>query len=295
MITITTSIRLVFRVLIPVLVLTVLWGASPGRAESVSNREVVVGDTVAPFQRADTEKKTHTIPGPAGFTAVLFWATWSPRSGEALDFWQNAAEKYGDQPLKIITLNAEHEGITEEERREIYNYLTEKKVELPVVLDEKLELFDAYAVKALPTVFFLDPEGKVLQRYPGFPSSAREDLEEELEIRLGLRKPLSPEQRAARGKLHYQPKNNALLYYNLAVQLERKGFYLKARDRLAVAIERDPDYGDPVRALEKIFFGEDPTEEKVGELRSFLQIKGLHSLASQYDDYMAGPAGSKDH
>lgn len=287
----TGAITSVFRILIPALALASLWGVSRSNAETVSDREVAVGDAVPAVRMVDTNQKAYSIPAPAGFTAVLFWATWSPRSEKALRFWQEAGKKYGDQPLTIVTLNAEHDGITEEERRDIYYYLTERKVELPVVMDEKLQLFDAYAVKALPTVFFLDPAGKVLQRYPGFPLSAPMDLEEELEIRLGIHKPLLPEQGAARGKLEYQPLNNALLYYNLALQLEKKGFYLKARDRLAVAIERDPDYTDPIRALEKNFFGDNRTREKERELSSFLQKKGLHTLAAHYGNDSAVPGG----
>ena len=155
---------------------------------------------------------------------------------------------------------------------------------MPVHIDEGLELFNAYSVKAIPTAFFLDQNGEVLYRYASFPTSAPLDLEEELEIKLGLRQRQTEEEVASRGKLEYQPKNNALLYYNMAVQLKKKGFPSKARKRLLVALERDPEYLDPLIALEEDFFEEGRTSDSEKALGMFFLENGFTELSKRYSE-----------
>jgi hypothetical protein len=181
-------------------------------------------------------------------------------------------------------VNAEKDELTSSDRTVIDQYLVENSVTLPVHIDEGLELFNTYGVSAVPTVFFLDNKGEVLYRYASFPTSAPLDLEEELEIRLGLRRRQAEEEVASRGKLGYQPKNNALLFYNMAVQLKKKGFPSKARQRLLVALERDPEYLDPVIALEEDFFAEGRTSDSEKALGMFFLENGFTELSNRYSE-----------
>ena len=259
--------------------LVILWGIGwPGSAFAVhggSDREVAPGDVLPKVSRQTVQGNGISIPANEGITVLLFWATWSPRSKQALELWEKFSDDYTDQPLTIITVNSERDELSSQEFQSIDQYILENIPNLSVVLDGGLNLFNTYAVSALPTAFFLESSGKVLYRYPSFPSSAPLDLQEELEITLGLRKKQTEEEEASRGKLEYQPKNNALLYYNMGVQLYKKGSREKALQRIVIALQRDPEYQDPLRTLEGIFFQGGRTPETEASLKAFLLENGL--------------------
>ncbi|MDF1525801.1 MAG: TlpA disulfide reductase family protein [bacterium] len=251
------------------------WPVSALAIHEQSNREIVEGDIVPWMPEKTIQGNAIMIPANEGITVVLFWATWSSRSKQALELWNKFKDDYADQSLTIITVNAERDELSSQELQSIDQYIVENIPNLPVVLDGGLNLFNTYAVIALPTAFFLESSGKVLYRYPSFPASAALDLQEELEVTLGLRKRQTQEEEASRGKLEYQPKNNALLYYNLGVRLYKKGFREKALQRIIIALQRDPEYQDPLRAMEGIFFGDGRTPEDEARLKTFLMENGL--------------------
>ncbi|UCG39459.1 MAG: redoxin domain-containing protein [bacterium] len=255
-----------------------LSSVSAGALHGASDREIVEGDVIPAASLAAVDGSTVTIPTGDGLTVVLFWATWSPRSEPALELWQKFRDDYSGQPLSILTVNAEHDEITADDEAAIKAYITDKKVELPVVIDRGLELFNAYGVVAVPTAFFLDGEGKLLFRYPSLPTSASLDLKEELDVRLGLRERQTEEEKAHRGKLDYQPRNNALLYYNLGVQLQKRGQQDKAVQRYVMALQKDPDYPDPLRTLEGIYMRDGATPEAQQRLKDFLTENSLEAL-----------------
>lgn len=263
------------------MVLILLPGAT---SAGISDREMEVGDKIPSQVLPLKDGSEFALPSGDGLTVVLFWSTWSPRSVPALELWNKFSMAYSNQPLQIVAVNAEKDELSSADRTSIDRYLDENRVTLPVHIDEGLELFNTYSVKAIPTVFFLDQNGEVFYRYASFPTSAPLDLEEELEIKLGLRQRQTEEEVASRGKLEYQPKNNALLYYNMAVQLKKKGFPSKARKRLLVALERDPEYLDPVIALEEDFFEEGRTSDSEKALGMFLLENGFTELSKRYSE-----------
>ncbi len=247
----------------------------------VSDREVMVGDKLPSMSLLTYDGSSLEIPAQDGITVLLFWAMWSPRSEPAMNLWQKFVKDYADNPLTVVTVNSEGESLSTSERAELEEFIKENVIDLPVVLDDGLILFNEFAVKSVPTVFFLDSEGVLVHRYPSFPSSAPLDLKEELEIHLGLRERESEEEKEARGKLDYQPKNNALLHYNLGVQLQKKGFTDKAKIRYIKALQLDPEYADPLRTLEGIYFADGKTTETEDELKVLLAQDGLDMLVER--------------
>jgi thiol-disulfide isomerase/thioredoxin len=257
------------------------WPDSAFAIHGGSDREVIPGDVLPKVSKRTIKDDTISMPAEDGITVLLFWATWSPRSKQALELWEKFRVDYPDQPLTIITINAERDEISSQELKIIDQYIVENIPNLPVVMDEGLDLFNTYAVSALPTAFFLENSGKVLYRYPSFPTSAPLDLQEELEITFGLRQRQTEEEAASRGKLDYQPKNNALLYYNMGVQLYKKGFREKALERIVIALQKDPEYQDQLRTLEGIFLSGGRTPETEARLKTLLMENGLDEQVSR--------------
>lgn len=92
---------------------------------------------------------------------VNFWATWcAPCEAELPEFVQTY-EKYKDQGLVILGVNAQESGEDANTFVEKYN------LSFPVTLDSRGEVMDLYAVRGLPTTLFIDPEGRVALRWAG--------------------------------------------------------------------------------------------------------------------------------
>jgi thiol-disulfide isomerase/thioredoxin len=261
-----------------------LLGINPESASAfheTSDREVMEGAILQKRSLETFDGQSLNAPSEEGLTVILFWAMWSPRSRQALELWQKFDNEYSDHPLKIITVNVEHQDLQQSEREQIIQFVEDMGINLPLVIDEELNLFNEFGVKAVPTAFFLNNEGFLLLRYASFPSSAPLDLQEEVEINLGLKKRETEEEKEKRGKLAYQPKNNALLYYNLGVQLQKKGMKGKALVRYITALQLDPEYNDPLRTLEGIFSPDGRTPEGEEELKSLLIQNDLEDLVEK--------------
>jgi thiol-disulfide isomerase/thioredoxin len=262
-----------FGLVLIVLACFMLMGISPETASAVhgvSDREIMEGDILQKRSLETFDGQSLTTPSEEGLTVILFWAMWSPRSRQALELWQEFDHEYSDRPLKIITVNVEHQDLQQSEREQISQFVKDMGVSLPVVIDE-----------GVPTVFFLNNEGLLLRRYSSFPTSAPLDLKEEVEINLGLREKETEEEKEMRGKLAYQPKNNALLYYNLGVQLQKKGMKDKALVRYITALQLDPEYSDPLRTLEGIYIPDGRTPEGEEELKTLLNQNDLEGLVER--------------
>ncbi len=257
-----------------------------------SSRGLEVGDVFTPRISNTIDGDSISLPAEAGLTVLVFWATWSSRSGAALSMWEKYQNEYSRYPLTVISVNAEHQDTTEATLSSIRTFIEEDDVHLPVVVDRHLEFFNEIGIIVLPTTLFLDVHGKILYKLPSFPTSAVLDLKEELESHLGLAPP--PEVRHAKPPAEYKPKNNAHLYYNLAMNLKRMGFWLKARHRLIISIKRDSAYTKPVKALEDDFFKDGRTPEAEKALRDFLAENGLDDLAGKYGGEGAAPVTGKE-
>ena len=272
--------RTLVAALVSSIVLGTIFLPLPAHSETVyRNREAMeVGSVFEPRKMKTLGMEKIRIPAEEGLTVVLFWATWSPRSQTALGMWEEYRDKYGEHPLMVITVNADNQRMDPEDISRVRGYVEENSIDLPVVIDKDLELFNELGIMVNPTTLFFDGDGKLTYKLPSFPSSARLDLKEELEIQLGLAERQTEEETVHRGKLEYQPKNNALLYYNLGLNLHKKGFVEKAKSRYIIALQRDQNYKDPLRALEGIYFSDEHTPIAESDLSAFLTENSLETL-----------------
>lgn len=262
--------------------------ATPGVGKP--ERGMKVGDQLASHTLKTLDMQKVKVPAEEGLTVLLFWATWSPRSAPAINLWQEFAGEYAGHKVTVVSVNADGQHLEADERRKIDEFISEHDVKLPVSIDGDLEFFNEIGVIVLPTVIFVRSDGTLSYRYPSFPTSARLDLKEGLEKELGIWQEPTASQQAHRGKLTYQPKNNALLYYNLAKHLAEKGFVEKARPKYVEALQKDPDYADPLRALERIYFADGSSENAELKLKELLVTAGLEVVVEHIgEDVYSNP------
>lgn len=124
-------------------------------------------DIELPILRSEGE--TLSLSSLRGNVVLLdFFATWCPPCREELPILVKLQERYRDQGLTVIAIDAierEQGGIQQVER-----FVERFKMDFPVLLDEGEEAAALYRVEAIPTLFLIDREGIVRAVYQGVQS-----------------------------------------------------------------------------------------------------------------------------
>lgn len=208
------------------------------------------GEAMHPFTLPDTTGEAFDSASLAGKSScIIFWSTWSPRSAEVLEDFKKYHEEYAPKGLTIVAVNIEGENLSATKKGEIRSYLERMNLPFTVLLDENLKVFADYGVVAHPTTMLVDAGGKAVFILSGYPTSERLELKERIMKLLGLAVPVHQEPAAVLG---YVPKGGALMHCNLGKQLMERGQLDKALDYFDKAMDRDPDYMEPVIAGARI-------------------------------------------
>ncbi len=239
------------------LVVTVLCGwmlVFPLSASSFALRNLEKGAKVPDMDFAGVtvgHGKLSSFTGEKG-VVVIYWATWSSRSPAILEFAEKSLRRYEKLGLALLAVNADHEGMKAEDVAAVKAKAAELGITFPVVLDEGLKGYNALGIISTPTTIILDKTLTIVDAYPGFPSSGRDEIPERLDAFLGIPREKRAEQ--AQYLLDHKPKNYALQYYNMGKQMfllerppsgELKSVPETAIERLDEAIRRDPDFFRP--------------------------------------------------
>ncbi len=251
-----------------------------------SARGLKVGDVLASTTLKSLAGEDLAIPAPEGVTVLVFWASWSPRSEPLLKFWLQQKEKYAaaGHPFALAAVNADHQEMDGEKLGVVRSFIAEKAPGLPAAVDDRLALYNRIGVKSLPTTYYLKADGAIVYEEAGFPSSAHTDMPEELDRQMGIAREAPADAGHERGKLAYQPKNNALLYFNMGQNLAKMKMKEKARGKYVESLQRDPDYADPLKALEDDLLRDGRTPEALSSLRDLLTKGNLPALAERYKE-----------
>lgn len=229
---------------------------------SAAFKHVVVGEAPPAFKLKDLggkEVASGDLYGK-GTVAVVFWATWSPRSADVLRDLEALRTELGPDTFSIVTLNCEHPAISAADRELIAGQAKQLGLTGPVLVDDGLIAFNDYGAVALPSTLVVGTDGKVAFALSGYPTTMRQDLSDGIRRAAGL-----PTEASEQVVAEYVPKNHALMYYNLGRRLAEKGQDEKAEGQFATAVEKDPDFkkvrvelgllykrtGRPERALEE--------------------------------------------
>jgi tetratricopeptide (TPR) repeat protein len=254
-------------VFLALFVLSVALLVAPVRAES--KRGIDIGESIPARELETRVGEKLAVPAREGLTVLVFWSTWSPRSEPALAPWEQFKGEYSDHNVQVVAINADHQEMTSADLEKVDAFVKEKKVGLPVHVDENLDLYNEIGIIVVPTTVFLHNDGEMVYKYTSFPTSAAMDMKQDLEKELGIAEEIEVEEAVA-AEPAYVPKNKALLYYNLGRRLHEKGFAEKAQDKYVIALQKDPEYTDPLRALESIYFADGLTPEAEESLKIFL-------------------------
>ncbi|MCJ7621960.1 MAG: TlpA family protein disulfide reductase [Anaerolineaceae bacterium] len=95
------------------------------------------------------------------------WASWCPPCRSEMPAIQAVYDEYKSQGLTVLAVN-----MTDQDRIEnVQEFVLEQKLTFPILLDTDGSIGELYNSQALPTTFFINPEGKIDEVIIGGPMS----------------------------------------------------------------------------------------------------------------------------
>ena len=112
--------------------------------------------------------KSFTVPTPNGSTLRLtdqrdkvvmlnFWATWCPPCLEEMPSMQRLYDRFKANGFVVVALSIDSEG-----GQVVTPFLKEHKLTFPVGLDPKMKVAELYQIRALPSTFLIDKQGRTV-------------------------------------------------------------------------------------------------------------------------------------
>ncbi|HVO61687.1 MAG TPA: TlpA disulfide reductase family protein [Terriglobales bacterium] len=107
-----------------------------------------------------------------------FWATWCQPCKIEMPWFEELQKEYGSQGLQVVGI-----AMDDASKEDIAKFAKEMGVNYPILLGKE-SVGDAYGgVQFLPSTFFIDRDGKVVDRIFGLRS--RSEIEDDIKLALG--------------------------------------------------------------------------------------------------------------
>jgi peroxiredoxin len=111
------------------------------------------------FQLSDLEGEPITLEALRGKVVwINFWASWCPPCQQETPILRDLAERYGDRGLEIVGVSVQETSVDD-----VAAYAERYQLPYTIGFDTSGHVFRTYKVYALPTQFFLDTNGVIVQ------------------------------------------------------------------------------------------------------------------------------------
>jgi peroxiredoxin/YHS domain-containing protein len=94
---------------------------------------------------------------------VDFWATWCAPCVATMPEMQKLHEKYAGKGLSVLGVSIDEEGA-----KKVKPFIEKRKFTYPILLDDH-STWKAFGVKAIPALFLIDREGRIVKQWIGKP------------------------------------------------------------------------------------------------------------------------------
>ena len=120
-----------------------------------------VGNKAPNFTLKNMNNKDITLRNLEGKKVFInFWASWCPPCKTEMPAIQKLHENYGEE-IEIIAVNLE------EQKKKVKKYLENENLNFTVLLDKNKKAANKYLIRAIPTSYFLDENGVIIEKHMG--------------------------------------------------------------------------------------------------------------------------------
>jgi peroxiredoxin len=143
-----------------VVALSILWiifsTTSAQQSDTTFNQIPQKGFSAPDFLLQDISGQEINLQDFQGQAIILnFWATWCPPCKAEMPDLQNVYLQFQGKGLVVIGINR----TDQENYSEVSDFILANQITFPVLLDPTGEIAKKYNVSALPTTFFIQPDG----------------------------------------------------------------------------------------------------------------------------------------
>ncbi len=156
------------------------------------SENIGVGTPAPVFSLMDLSKKTYDLKDFLGESAVVlnFWSIYCDSCVDEIMFLQRLEDKYRGKGLVVLAINEDIK--VPEERMRRFNSRLEKyrgKITFPILFDRDSTIFSSYNGTYLPTMVFIDKEGKISSYHRGYDPEREPEMMAEIKSIVGGKKP----------------------------------------------------------------------------------------------------------
>ncbi|MFQ5835875.1 MAG: TlpA family protein disulfide reductase [bacterium] len=112
-----------------------------------------------------------------------FWATWCGSCRYEMPTMEKLWQRFKEEDFVILAVDLR------EGKKKVSSFMKEFGLTFPVLLDSRGEVANTYGVRAIPTTYLLDPEGRIVGGARGARNWASEDAFDLIEHLLPETKP----------------------------------------------------------------------------------------------------------
>ena len=129
----------------------------------------------APDFKLEGQQKQVTLSNYRGQVVYLdFWASWCQPCRKSFTWMNKMQSLYGDQGFKVIAINLD------ESREKANKFLEQVPAGFDVAFDPRGSTAESYQVKAMPSSYIIDKNGKVVHANLGFRGNDEAKLEQRI-------------------------------------------------------------------------------------------------------------------
>lgn len=131
------------------------------------------GHTAPDFALTDLQGRSVKLSDLRGKAVVLnFWATWCPPCKEEIPWFVELQKRYGAQGLQVVGVSMDDDG----DQKNVAKFASENSMNYPVLLGKEAVAQQYGGIDYLPTTFYIDRNGVVMDRVLGQPG--RDEIEQ---------------------------------------------------------------------------------------------------------------------
>jgi peroxiredoxin len=124
----------------------------------IPKQQIVPADFSLPLLNG----RNTTLSAYKGKVVVLnFWATWCPPCRDEMPSMETFYRRFKNQGLEILAVDGGEDAAT------VQQFIRNNGYTFPILLDKDNKVNSLYGIRAIPTTFILDREGKIIGQIMG--------------------------------------------------------------------------------------------------------------------------------